>query len=267
MARVQDKTRRNMIGQNLAKARTLSGLSQSDVMSKIWLKDDPKQRNRISEIESGGTLPDAELLLQLCMLYGVSADYVIGLSVEPEIDATAGRMGMMYNGMSEIASDLLKGVVEQLARNGADYIAKMPKPATMGVLATGKQVWNLYNQHKTKVPPELGHAIFEFAKELQGLDKGIAVSMRNYEMALQDCIERPDTIEKHQTLADLSQERMKRRPCTVLPKVLERSRLRAAPRVYRLVEAGQLSLFINPTGVCVQPQGGAVVDIDDDGEV
>jgi transcriptional regulator with XRE-family HTH domain len=245
---VQDKARRNMIGQNLAKARTLSGLSQSDVMSRIWLKDDPKQRNRISEIESGGTLPDAELLLQLCMLYGVSA-------------------GMMYNGMSEIAGDLLRGVVEQLARNGADYIAKMPKPATMGVLSTGKQVWNLYNQHKTKVPPELGHAIFEFAKELQGLDKGIAVSMRNYEMALQDCIERPDTIEKHQTLADLSQERMKRRPCTVLPKVLERPRLRAAPRLYRLVEAGQLSLFINPTGVCVQPQGGAVVDIDDDSEV
>ena len=257
MARKQDRQRREMIGHNLARARGLSGLSQTDVMCRIWQQDNPTQRNRISEIESGSTLPDAELLLQLCMLYGVSADYVIGLSVEPEIDATAGRMGMLYNGMSEIAGDLLKGVVDQLARNGAQYLAKMPKPISMGVLDTGKKVWSAYQADKSSVPPELGAAIFEMAKELRLFDQSIAISMRNYEMAMTECVERPDAHEKHVIGADLAMERVKRRPCTVLPKVLERSRLKRPnkPQVmYRLIQ-GQLSLFMIKQGVCVQPQG------------
>lgn len=265
MARKQDRQQREMIGHNLARARLLSGLSQSDVMCRIWQQDNPAQRNRISEIESGSTLPDAELLLNLCMLYGVSADYVIGLSVEPEIDATAGRMGMLYNGMSEIASDLLRGVVEQLARNGAQYMAKMPKPASIGVLDTGKKVWSTYQNHKKGVSPELGAAIFEMAKELRMFDQSIAISMRNYEMAMTECIDRPDAHEKHLIGADLAVERIKRRPSTVLPKVLERSRLKRPnkPQVmYRLIQ-GQLSLFTVKQGVCVQPQG-VVVDVVED---
>lgn len=242
MSRKHDIERRRTIGKNLATARKLAGMSQSDVMVKVWGGDDPRQKNRISEIEHGAdTLPDAELLCELCITYGVSADYILGLSVEPEIDMTAGRMGVMYNGLRSTLSEQLESVVMELSRLGATQLANTPKPSMMGIIQAAKDVIREMDQHKRNLPVELVQQIALLGQEVRHCEQQIAVSMRKYEMAVNDIVERPDSIDRHGLITDTSKPERKRYPCTSLPKPIE-------PK-----KDSQLSLFVHDGNIDVTP--------------
>lgn len=219
MSRKQDVERRRIIGKNLATARKLSGLSQSDVMLHVWGEENTRQKNRISEIENGAdTLPDAELLCVLCQLYGVSADYILGFSVEPEIDMTAGRFGVMYNGLRSTLTDHLESVVEELSRIGAQQMAQFPKPSMMGMLHAGKDVYREFDKQRELVPTALAQAIGRLFQEIRHCDQQMAVTMNHYDMLIGDIVERPDSVERHSLLSDQPAPTRKRYPCTSLPK-------------------------------------------------
>lgn len=91
---------RKMIGRNLAEARKMAGLSQIQVMQRVWGRDSNK--NRISEIEIGLVMPRTELVYTLCDLYKVCPSYVFGFSVEPTLDESAGRVNMLYSGLKQV---------------------------------------------------------------------------------------------------------------------------------------------------------------------
>lgn len=76
MAKQSDLETRAMIGRKLALARERSGMLQHEVAIELF---GIAQKNRISEMENGKTLPDAELLQVMCSLYRVSVDWVLGL--------------------------------------------------------------------------------------------------------------------------------------------------------------------------------------------
>jgi transcriptional regulator with XRE-family HTH domain len=219
VAKRHDLQKRALIGANLASARRLAGYSQSDVMHIVW-HETTNQKNRISEMESGKSLPDAELLSELCLLYGVSADYICGISAEPEIDQTAGRVGLIYNGLSEIAASSVQQMVEGLSRLSANYIAAMPKPHALALMEAAKLVWREYTKKEhdqiKQAHPLLGHAIFMMFKVVQEFDKAQAVNLTGYNMALDAVLERQSDDPRHHLGSDAI-PRLKRYPCTSLP--------------------------------------------------
>ena len=247
MSRNHDIERRRIIGKNLATARKLAGMSQSDVMLIVWGEENTRQKNRISEIENGAeTLPDAELLCELCKTYGVSADYILGFSVEPEIDMTAGRFGVMYNGLYSILSDHLESVIVELSRIGAQQLANTPKPVMMGMLNAAKEVHRLFDAHRSNIPVDLARCIGLLGQEVRHCEQQIAVTMRHYDMAIRDIVEeRPDDAERHQLLTDTNRPNRKRYPCTALPKSAELKPVGGNKK--------QLSLFVHDNGTDCYP--------------
>lgn len=220
MAKKYDLTRRAMIGKNLANARRLAGYSQSDVMREIW-HETSNQRNRISEIETGRLLPDAELLSVLCQFYGVSADYVCGLSAEPEIDQTAGRVGMIYNGLQEIASESVRQMVESLSKMSASYIAAMPKPHALAMMEAAKLVWHEYtkkdNSKIKRDHPELSDAIFKMFNVVKEFERAQAINLNRYNIALEDVLQHDIIDPTHHLLVD-ALPLQKRYRCVTLPR-------------------------------------------------
>ena len=78
---------------NLRKAK---GLSQEELAEQLGVS-----RQAVSRWELGSTLPDIPNLLQLCELFGVSADYL----VKDEISDVEGNGIRERNGASELASE------------------------------------------------------------------------------------------------------------------------------------------------------------------
>ena len=144
MAFKSNQAKREQIGQNLCTARRLAQLTQSDVMVRVFNVNNPNQKNRISEIESGKVAPDTEVLQELCLLYGVSADWVLGFAAEPEIDLTASRVGLLYNGMAHALSPLVERIIEQVsgsfAEAGSQYLASLPNSGVLALIQNAKKI-------------------------------------------------------------------------------------------------------------------------------
>ena len=62
---------RKIIGNNLAELRKRKGLTQLELAEKFSYTD-----RAVSKWENGDTLPDVEVLYQLCEFYGVTLDYL-----------------------------------------------------------------------------------------------------------------------------------------------------------------------------------------------
>lgn len=221
MAKKTDPTRRAIIGANLAHARRLAGYSQLDVMRVLW-QETGNQKNRISEIESGKSLPDAELLSDLCRLYSVSADYICGFSAEPEIDQTAGRIGMIYTGLSEIAAIAAQHMVENLSRLSASYIATVPQPHAIALLDAVKAVrQKIIEEDHDKIQqqyPVISRSLFEMFKIAQEFDRSQAINLTGYETALGEVLQQhSDDPRQYLTPTDAIPRR-KRYPCVSLPR-------------------------------------------------
>lgn len=68
-------------GEKLYKLRKERGLSQEDLAVQITVS-----RQTVSRWEQGASLPDAENILQLCKLFGISADYLMNERIEKDSD-------------------------------------------------------------------------------------------------------------------------------------------------------------------------------------
>ncbi|MBF7695868.1 helix-turn-helix domain-containing protein [Acinetobacter rathckeae] len=133
------KRRELLIGRRLAKARILVNLSQSEVMRRIFsIPTSAKRANRISEIENGHKIPDAEILQKLCLLYGVSADWVLGFTIEPEFDRNSSRVGLLLNGVHDVTTRMIKEISQSVAEVGANYLGELPKSCHLELLDRAK---------------------------------------------------------------------------------------------------------------------------------
>lgn len=111
-----------VIGRNLKTARdVVADMSMAQVMKQVWGIEGNK--NRLSEIENGARMPSPYVLLKLSMLYGVSLDYIFGMSHDIDRDLEFSRAGQIVQGLREIACDM----VDKIGLSLAEQVNILPR--------------------------------------------------------------------------------------------------------------------------------------------
>lgn len=149
---VDQETRRCQIGKNLAYAREVSGLTQVDVIVKLFGTDNPS-KSVISDMESGKRLPDADLLQRICLLYGVSADWILGFTAEVELDPNLGHAGVIYQKVHDLVSETAKSMTMKLCLVGAEHLQTLPKSQIILLVNHVKKLVAELRPHVTRETP------------------------------------------------------------------------------------------------------------------
>lgn len=200
MAKKSDLQRRVLIGRKLAMARDMAQLRQEDVALEIF---GTPHKNRMSEIENGKLMPDAELLSVLCQKYGVSSDWVLGFTVEPELDKTASVAGILFNSLGDMMSEYTQAMAFQLSMAAAQHVTSFPKALTLQLLTASKELIQACltqdQSFQDKVLPEL-QTLMLIVRECE---QNRAKQIRNLEMAIDDVFQRDESDIQERALIDL----------------------------------------------------------------
>lgn len=214
MAKKSDLETRALIGRKLALARERSGLLQHEVAIELF---GVEQKNRISEMENGKTLPDAELLLVMCRLYRVSVDWVLGFTINPELNETESVAGVLFNSVGDILSENLNAVAAQVSMLCAKHIASFPKPLMIQLLENSKNAVNQYlldQDSNEKLQP----VMIELIQTIKACEKDRAVQFNYLAKGLDDIFERDENNVQEKILLDLKKSNKTRFAQTTLPK-------------------------------------------------
>ena len=214
MAKKSDLETRVLIGRKLALARERSGMLQHEVAIELF---GVEQKNRISEMENGKTLPDAELLLVMCRLYRVSVDWVLGFTINPELNETESVAGVLFNSVGDILSENLNAVAAQVSMLCAKHIASFPKPLMIQLLEKSKNAVNQYlldQDSNEKLQP----AMIELIQTIKACEKDRAVQFNYLAKGLDDIFERDENNVQEKILLDLKKSNKTRFAQTTLPK-------------------------------------------------
>ena len=214
MAKKSDLETRALIGRKLALARERSGMLQHEVAIELF---GVEQKNRISEMENGKTLPDAELLLVMCRLYRVSVDWVLGFTINPELNETESVAGVLFNSVGDILSENLNAVAAQVSMLCAKHIASFPKPLMIQLLEKSKNAVNQYlldQDSNEKLQP----AMIELIQTIKACEKDRAVQFNYLAKGLDDIFERDENNVQEKILLDLKKSNKTRFAQTTLPK-------------------------------------------------
>ena len=214
MAKKSDLETRALIGRKLALARERSGMLQHEVAIELF---GVEQKNRISEMENGKTLPDAELLLVMCRLYRVSVDWVLGFTINPELNETESVAGVLFNSVGDILSDNLNAVAAQVSMLCAKHIASFPKPLMVQLLENSKNAVNRYlldQDSNEKLQP----VMIELIQTIKACEKDRAVQFNYLAKGLDDIFERDENNVQEKILLDLKKSNKTRFAQTTLPK-------------------------------------------------
>lgn len=214
MAKKSDLETRALIGRKLALARERSGMLQHEVAIQLF---GVEQKNRISEMENGKTLPDAELLLVMCRLYRVSVDWVLGFTINPELNETESVAGVLFNSVGDILSDNLNAVAAQVSMLCAKHIASFPKPLMVQLLENAKTAVNQYlldQDSNEKLQP----VMIELIQTIKECEKNRAVQFNYLAKGLDDIFERDENNVQEKILLDLKKSNKTRFAQTTLPK-------------------------------------------------
>lgn len=214
MAKQSDLETRAMIGRKLALARERSGMLQHEVAIELF---GVAQKNRISEMENGKTLPDAELLQVMCSLYRVSVDWVLGFTINPELNETESVAGVLFNSVGDILSENLNALTAQMSLLCAKHISSFPKPLTLQLLDNAKTVVNQYLLDQG-TNSKLQQVMIELIQSIKECEKDRAIQFNYLAKGLDDIFERDEGDVQERILLDLKRSRKTRFSQTTLPK-------------------------------------------------
>ena len=216
MAKRSDLETRATIGRKLALARERSGMLQHEVALKLF---GVEQKNRISEMENGKTLPDAELLQVMCSFYRVSVDWVLGFTINPELNETESVAGVLYNSVGDILSENLNAMAVHISMLCAHHISSFPKALTLQLLENAKTVANQYlNQVDQGSELKLQQAMMDLIQTIKECEKDRAIQFNYLAKGLDDIFERDESDVQEKILIDLKKSRKTRFAQTTLPK-------------------------------------------------
>lgn len=198
---VQDRQKRDenlqkTIGKNLKTARQLvARMTLKQVIMDVW--GVPDRKNRISEIEGGLRMPSPYILARLSILYGVSLDYIFGLSSDIERDLESSRAGQITQGLREIAID----TVDRIGLLMAKQVSIMPR---MEALTLKDQSLELVCFLREHVPAsliadtELQNQYLDLCSQVESscllIDGMVARHSRILELSILDHINRADNL-------------------------------------------------------------------------
>lgn len=99
------------IGERLRKLRFENDLTQTEVAQEIGVT-----QQTYSKYESGDAKPDSETIIKLCGLYGVTADFLLGIE-KPKVKQDSDKLSQISDGdvnviVEKLLSKLKKGEEE-----------------------------------------------------------------------------------------------------------------------------------------------------------
>lgn len=162
----QSLEKRRLIGLNLAHARLTVNFTQAQVAVRVF--DDVAKTKKISEIERGFRLPDAELLQTLCLLYGVSSDWVLGFNEAIELDPLCGDAGVLYVKLAEQIEQTINKISLELCKVGATHIPKLPKNKFLEIVNIILEIKDIYPNNIEQMHEKLKH-LFKLANESKNI--------------------------------------------------------------------------------------------------
>lgn len=193
-----------VIGRNLKRARVLADKTQSQVMLDIWNIEGRK--NRISEIENGSRTPSPILLLRLALYYGVSLDFIFGLSHDFERDLHTSRAGNIVQNLRIIGLDIM----DNIGRLMADHVSKLPRDDAVVVNDNSKALISflLNNVDENKVFKSPSKKA-EYLARLNAVDQAnkefdyaVARHIRVMRLSVEDHVSRIDPMASSEYLTD-----------------------------------------------------------------
>jgi transcriptional regulator with XRE-family HTH domain len=104
-------------GDRLRQVRETKGLSQDDVARRLGFSD-----TQMNKYERGKNSPSVENIIQLAELLEVSADYLLGLTDDPntfyEVDLTPEEVALITEVRRQSAVNSMRILTDLLAKNG-----------------------------------------------------------------------------------------------------------------------------------------------------
>lgn len=104
----------NTLGQRIKKARENAGLMQSELAAKIGVKSS----GVISNWETDKSKPDADKIVLLCNVLGVSCSYLLDYYGSEELSSREQRLVGLFREMNEEGQDQLLQYSEFLLQQG-----------------------------------------------------------------------------------------------------------------------------------------------------
>lgn len=175
-----------IVGENLYKARNLSNLTRREVNDKLFNGNG----NRLSEIEHGVNLPTYPQLIEMAQLYGVSLDFVFGLSTEYEMNTGCYYSGLVLNTMREAGLDIADRISESLISLSKNF----PPHSSQLLLDSSKRLVREFMKYRQDMVfsveyMPLDECIKELQFQIQEVEKNIARKARIMEVAYQDALD------------------------------------------------------------------------------
>ena len=112
-----------VIGENCQRARDYAGMSRKTAMQRIFKYKDENQLNRITELEHGAKSLTVPVLYELCITYGCSADFILGISNEIERNYAATHNGLIVETLRSTALEM----ADTISSSMSELLKHMPK--------------------------------------------------------------------------------------------------------------------------------------------
>lgn len=127
---------RRVVGERFIAARQINGYQQQEAAEKIGYRNG----TQLSLVESGDRLPPLPIFIRAVEVFGVSLDYLMGLSDEPERDP---RLAEKQSAMRHV-SGMVSGLSEILVTQMQHYLTKGAPSvlATKSLIKTGQELVN-----------------------------------------------------------------------------------------------------------------------------
>ncbi|MDO5769965.1 MAG: helix-turn-helix transcriptional regulator [Psychrobacter sp.] len=189
----------SMLGNNLKIARKAASMSQTDVMRILWGVEN--NRNRICEIETGKKDISVLDFMLLQDLYKVSADYLLGLSVEYEVDALAGTVNHIVNQ----STGLIEQMTSEFSKVLVNHLKKVSKGDNEALLEASKRLWSAIFKYipSEDIPTDVAQAMSEVASVIRHIEISKARQQMQVETQMMQIKERMDKQDKHMMISDL----------------------------------------------------------------
>jgi transcriptional regulator with XRE-family HTH domain len=188
-----------MVAKNIAAARRMTGLDQSEIGQAIYGRD---AKNRICEYETGSQRPSIETLFKLAKALNCSADYLLGLSSELEVSIDSSLYGRYYAGIQKTADDIARHIAKMMALKHAQAV---PLTTSLELMECANEVSHFLSNVRLKPQFEksingaknLIDAVEKMEKAAKQMERNYTAKIRSLERAIQDAHINDDAEQGH----------------------------------------------------------------------
>ncbi|WP_151812562.1 helix-turn-helix domain-containing protein [Acinetobacter bereziniae] len=181
-----------VIGHNCKVVRETNGLTRQVVLEKVWnYSNNQKFANRVSELENGSKKIDIATLYKFCIEMGCSADFLLGLSAEIEVDnLEAKTAGRIFQSLRSAVLD----ATNDLCVNVSKAIRYLPPYQGELLKSSSRNVVDIINVLKNDLAfrgtyGELIDAVQELSNQVIAFERYTSRQLRQVELSMINLLE------------------------------------------------------------------------------